>query len=99
MATWEKLRKRLRKGGRMMVNVGGSCVEPDDFRKDGSEIMEETLKAMREVFPAELSVLKLDGQKDESAVALTGGFPDGGAWKKALKKPLRFYVDMWEPYG
>ncbi|KAL8041923.1 hypothetical protein ABFX02_09G016200 [Erythranthe guttata] len=98
-ATWEKLKRSLKKGGRMMVNVGGSCVEPEDIRKDGSVIMEDTLKAMNRVFPAgELSVLSLDSRKDDSAVALTGEFPDAGEWKKALIKPLRFYVDMWQPY-
>lgn len=97
-ATWEKLRKNLNKGGRMMVNVGGSCVEPDDIRKDGSVIMEETLKAMQKVFPGDISVLSIDNRKDESSVALTGGLPDAGAWRKELPRPLKFYVDMWKPY-
>ena len=48
--TWEKLRKRLRKGGRIMVNVGGSCVEAEDSRRDGKVAMEESLKAMHKVF-------------------------------------------------
>ncbi|KAK6148317.1 hypothetical protein DH2020_019229 [Rehmannia glutinosa] len=96
--TWERLKRSLRKGGRMMVNVGGSCVEPEDIRKDGSVIMEETLKAMHKVFPGEVYVLSLDNRKDDSSVALTGEFPDANAWKKTLKRPLKFYVDMWKPY-
>lgn len=98
-ATWERLKRSLRRGGRMMVNVGGSCVEPEDIRKYGSVIMEETLQAMHRVFPAaELSVLSLDNRKDDSSVAMTGEFPDAGEWKKRLNKPLKFYVDLWKPY-
>ncbi|KAL2499276.1 S-adenosyl-L-methionine-dependent methyltransferase superfamily protein [Abeliophyllum distichum] len=40
--TWYNLRKNLKRDGRIMVNVGGNCVEPEDIRKDGSVIMEET---------------------------------------------------------
>ncbi|XP_057804287.1 uncharacterized protein LOC131019713 [Salvia miltiorrhiza] len=97
-ATWEKLRRRLSEGGRMMVNVGGSCVEPEDIRRDGSVIMEETLRAMYEVFPGEVFVLSLDNRKDDSAVAMTGRLPDAGEWRKKLPRPVKFYVDMWQPY-
>ncbi|KAH6809433.1 S-adenosyl-L-methionine-dependent methyltransferases superfamily protein [Perilla frutescens var. frutescens] len=97
-ATWEKLRNNLKRGGRMMVNVGGSCVEPDDIRKDGSVIMEETLKAMQKVFAGEIFVLSLDDRKDDSSVAMTGKMPDVGEWRKKLPRPLKFYVDMWNPY-
>ena len=48
--TWKKLMKRLRKDGRIMVNVGGSCVEAKDSRRDGKVVMEESLKAMHKVF-------------------------------------------------
>ncbi|XP_051136808.1 uncharacterized protein LOC127255351 [Andrographis paniculata] len=98
-ATWEKLRRTLRKGGRIMVNVGGDCVEPEDIRKDGGAIMEATLKAMQEVFPGEVNVLRVGSRKDDSAVAMTGGLPDAGRWKAVLTRPLKFYVDLWEPYG
>lgn len=33
--TWKKLKKKLRSGGRIMVNVGGSCVEAEDSKRDG----------------------------------------------------------------
>ncbi|CAI9773797.1 unnamed protein product [Fraxinus pennsylvanica] len=69
--TWYNLRKNLKKGGRIMVNVGGNCVEPEDISKDGSVIMEETLKAMHKVFPDELFVLSLESRKDDSSLALT----------------------------
>lgn len=96
--TWYNLRKNLKKSGRIMVNVGGNCVEPEDISKDGSVIMEETLKAMHKVFPDELFVLSLESRKDDSSLALTGKFPDDNEWKKTLKKPLNFYVNMWAPY-
>ncbi|KAL3642323.1 hypothetical protein CASFOL_013138 [Castilleja foliolosa] len=97
-ATWEKLRRGLRKGGRMMVNVGGSCVEPEDVRKDGRVIMEETLKAMDKVFLGEVNVLSIDDREDDSSVAMTGELPDVNEWKKVLTRPLKFYADMWEGY-
>lgn len=96
--TWEKLKSSLRKGGRIMVNVGGSCVEPEDISKDGKLIMEETLEAMHKAFPNEVSVLNLGNRKDDSSVALTGQLPNLEEWKKAVPRPLKFYVDMWEPY-
>lgn len=97
--TWEKLKKKLRKGGRIMVNVGGSCVEAEDSRRDGIFVMEESLKAMYKVFPNQLYVLNLGNRKDDSSLALTGDFPNLIAWKKAMPKSLRSYVDMWTPFG
>lgn len=97
--TWEKLKKRLRKGGRIMVNVGGRCIEAEDSKRDGKMLMEDTLKAMHEVFPDKLYVLSLGNRMDDSSIALTGDFPDSNAWKKAMPKPLKGYVDMWTPFG
>jgi len=97
--TWEKLKKKLRKGGRIMVNVGGRCVEAEDPNRDGQMVMEDTLKAMHEVFPDQLYVLSLGNRMDDSSIALTGDFPNSDAWKKAMPKPLRAYVDMWFPFG
>lgn len=97
--TWEKLKQSLKQGGRIMVNVGGGCVEPEDMRKDGKSIMEQTLEAMHEVFPGQVSVLNLGSSgRDDSTVALTGEFPDLDNWKEALPKPLKFYAHMWKPY-
>lgn len=93
--TWVKLKRELRKGGRIMVNVGGSCVEAEDSRKDGTLLMEETLKAMSRVFPGQLSVLTLGN--GDSSVALTGGSPNIDAWRNSLPKDLRFYAEMWRP--
>ncbi|KAA8542261.1 hypothetical protein F0562_023603 [Nyssa sinensis] len=91
--TWEKLKKSLRKGGRIMVNVGGSCVEAEDSRRDGKVIMEESLEAMHKVFPGKVSVLSLGNRKDDSCIALTGELPDIDEWKKALPKSLRTHRD------
>nr|XP_010940133.1 uncharacterized protein LOC105058784 [Elaeis guineensis] len=96
--TWKELRKRLRKGGRMMVNCGGSCVESEDPKRDGESVKEETLRAMSRVFADQVFVLNLDHRKEDSSVALTGPLPDLEAWKEALPASLRCYVDMWTPY-
>ncbi|XP_015882481.3 uncharacterized protein LOC107418308 [Ziziphus jujuba] len=96
--TWEKLRKCLRKGGRVMVNVGGSCVEAEDSRRNGKVVMEDTLKAMRRVFRDKLFVLSLGNRKEDSSVALTGALPDLDVWKKVLPGSLVGYVDMWMPH-
>lgn len=97
--TWEMLNKCLRKGGRMMVNVGGSCVEAENKRRDGKVVMEESLKAMQMVFGEKLYVLNLGNRKDDSSLALTGDFPEPDTWKKALPRSLRDYVDLWTPYS
>lgn len=96
--TWERLKKRLRKGGRIMVNVGGCCVEAEDSNRDGRVIMEETLKAMDKVFPGEVFVMSLGN--GDSCIAFTGELmaEDVNVWKKALPKSLKSYVDMWVPY-
>ncbi|XP_062147344.1 uncharacterized protein LOC133855063 [Alnus glutinosa] len=96
--TWEKLTKCLRKGGRVMVNVGGSCVEAEDSWRDGKVVMEESMKAMQRVFGDKLFVLNLGNRKDDSSIALTGDLPDLDSWKKALPRSLRCYVDMWTPF-
>ncbi|XP_043707428.1 uncharacterized protein LOC122656831 [Telopea speciosissima] len=97
-STWEKLKSSLRKGGRIMVNVGGSCVEAEDQLRDGKLVMEESLKAMHQVFPGQLFVLNLGNRKEDSSIALTGELPDLNAWKQKLPKSLKFYVDMWTPF-
>ncbi|KAF3629033.1 putative AP-1 complex subunit mu-2-like [Capsicum annuum] len=97
--TWENLRRKLKKGGKIMVNVGGSCVEPEDIRKDGKVIMEETLVAMNKVFEGQVYVLNLGNRKvEDSTVAIAGELPDLEKWRMSLPKPLRFYVDMWNKY-
>ncbi|KAL1203961.1 hypothetical protein V5N11_011804 [Cardamine amara subsp. amara] len=96
---WESLKCRLRKRGRIMVNVGGRCVEAEDSERDGDLVMDETLKAMSLVFGDKLFVLML-GNGNDSSVALTGDLPDLDAWKKRLpRSELRSYVDMWRPYN
>ncbi|XP_024970531.1 uncharacterized protein LOC112509679 [Cynara cardunculus var. scolymus] len=96
--TWMKMKKKLKEGGRIMVNVGGSCVEAEDSRRDGKVIMQETLKAMEKVFPGEVWVLNLGSNDDDSSIAVTGSLPNLDLWKKDLPKSLRFYVHMWKPF-
>lgn len=97
--TWEVLARCLRKGGRVMVNVGGSCVEAEETGRDGRVVMEETLKAMQTVFGERLFVLSLGNRTDDSSVALTGDLPNLDAWKEKLPRDLVRYVDMWLPFS
>lgn len=82
-----------------MANVGGSCVEPEDIRRDGQEIMEETLAAMEGAFPESLFVMSLGNSRvEDSTLAFAGKLPDLEKWKSALPQPLKMYADMWRPY-
>lgn len=96
--TWRRLRRCLRKGGRVMVNVGGTCVEAEEPGRDGGAVMEDTLEAMGRVFGDDLFVLRLGNGGDESVVALTGKLPDVEEWRRRLPKSLAGYVDMWRPF-
>ena len=95
--TWRKLKGRLRKGGRIMVNCGGSCVEAEDPLRDGKLVMEETLEAIHRIFPNEVSVLNMGLRREDNSLALTGALPDLDTWKKALPPPLQHYVNWWTP--
>ncbi|OAY64940.1 hypothetical protein ACMD2_27439, partial [Ananas comosus] len=98
-ATWAALKGRVRDGGRVMVNLGGRCVEAEE-RRDGDAVMRATLGAMREAFGAhQVFVLSLGrgGGDDDSFVALTGPLPNSEQWKRKLPPALRGYVDLWRP--
>ncbi|KAF6137029.1 hypothetical protein GIB67_030793 [Kingdonia uniflora] len=96
--TWVRLKERLREGGRIMVNVGGSCVKAEDPLRDGNVVMEDTLKAMNVVFGHQVFVQSLGNRKADSSIALTGELPNLDMWKEALPSSLRCYVDMWTPF-
>lgn len=98
-ATWEKMRRSLKGGGRVMANCGGSCVEAEDPSRDGEVAKEETLAAMKDVF-RDVLVLDLGRGKEEkdSCLALTGGAVDMGVWKRRLPEPIQHFADMWIPY-
>ncbi|KAK9119800.1 hypothetical protein Scep_017893 [Stephania cephalantha] len=84
-------------GGRVMVNVGGRCVEAESGVGGGVVGMEEALMAMSVGFGGEVSVLSLGD--DDCTVALTGELPHLGKWKEMLPcHELRAYADMWRPY-
>ncbi|PKI59100.1 hypothetical protein CRG98_020466 [Punica granatum] len=93
--TWKKLKKCLRRDGRVMVNVGGSCVEAEDSGREGKMAMEETLKAMKKVFGGKVLLLSLGYRKEDSSIALTGDLPNRESWKEALPRALRGYVDIF----
>ncbi|KAI3939047.1 hypothetical protein MKW92_018444 [Papaver armeniacum] len=95
--TWEKLKGSLRKGGRIMVNVGGSCIEAEDSSIYAKMVMEKTLNAMYQVFPGQLFVLSLGMRKEDSSIALTGDLPHLDSWRLLLPASLRGYVKMWTP--
>ncbi|KAI3939044.1 hypothetical protein MKW92_018441 [Papaver armeniacum] len=95
--TWEKLKGSLRKGGRIMVNVGGSYIEAEDSSIDGKMVMEKTLNAMYQVFPGQLFVLSLGRRKEDSSIALIGDLPHLDSWRLLLPASLRSYVKMWTP--
>ncbi|RVW52985.1 hypothetical protein CK203_072678 [Vitis vinifera] len=84
-----EVEEEVEEGGRIMVNVGGSCVEAEDSRRDGKVVMEESLKAMHKVFGDQVFVLNLGNRKEDSSIALTGELPDLDEWKKALPRSLR----------
>lgn len=96
-STWKRLKDRLRDGGRIMVNCGGRCVEPESPSKDGHMVMQETLDALVEVFPREVFALRLGYDKEYTSIALTGPLPDLRAWKQALPPCLKCYVNKWVP--
>ncbi|XP_068637321.1 uncharacterized protein [Aristolochia californica] len=98
-STWEKLKRKLRRGGRIMVNCGGKCVEAEDPKRDGNLVKEQTLKEMAQVFPGEVLVLNLGHRKEDSCLALTGTLPELDVWKQALPESIRYYVDMWVPFN
>ncbi|KAJ7514660.1 hypothetical protein O6H91_23G054600 [Diphasiastrum complanatum] len=92
--TWERMKERLRPGGRIMVNCGGSCVESES-KKGGGITMEETIATLARVFPRQLSkrVIRFNG---DNCIALTGPIPDLRAWMRSLPKQLLRGVFDWE---
>ncbi|WVZ83760.1 hypothetical protein U9M48_030865 [Paspalum notatum var. saurae] len=98
--TWRRLHGiLLARGGRMMVNCGGRCVEAEEEGRDGGEVRDATLRAMAVAFgKGMVSVTDVDG----SWVALTGppvtAPEEEAAWKERLPAELRRFVDAWRPY-
>ncbi|KAI5063338.1 hypothetical protein GOP47_0021885 [Adiantum capillus-veneris] len=94
---WVELKKRLKEGGRIMINCGGICVEKSDSMselddgtwtwEDGGYAKEATLRAMVKAFPQTL-FRKMGGESD-NYMALTGPLPDLAAWAAALPSKLQ----------
>lgn len=94
------MKEKLRPGGRIIVNCGGSCVEAagvDDGKKDGRITMRETIAALAKAFPGELSVTSLRKHGDNS-LALTGPPPDFQLWRETLPDCLRHGIEDWRPF-
>ncbi|GJM84914.1 hypothetical protein PR202_ga00627 [Eleusine coracana subsp. coracana] len=98
--TWRRIGGMVARGGRMMVNCGGGCVEAEEEGRDGEAVKDATLRAMAMAFGEDMvSVMEVD----ESCVAMTGppvtGPKEVAAWKERLPLELRHFVDMWKPYN
>ncbi|CAM0910865.1 unnamed protein product [Alopecurus aequalis] len=99
-ATWRRIGEMVARGGTVLVNCGGGCVEAEEGR-DGEAVKDATLRAMAAAF-GEGMVATME--VDESWVAMTGPAvcaPEGAAvaWKARLPPQLRQYVDLWRPYN
>lgn len=100
---WYELKKRLKPGGRIMINCGGTCVERRDSTpdyddgtwtwEDGSAARDATISALVRVFP-ELNLRKME-TKEDNHLALTGPLPDLNAWAAAVPKKVRSGVLTW----
>ncbi|TVU30217.1 hypothetical protein EJB05_21827, partial [Eragrostis curvula] len=98
--TWRRLGGMVARGGRMMVNCGGGCVEAEEEGRDGEAVKDATLRAMAVAFgEGMVSVMDVD----ESFVAMTGppvtAPEEVAVWKARLPPELRHFVDMWRPYN
>ncbi|CAD6248151.1 unnamed protein product [Miscanthus lutarioriparius] len=98
--TWRRLGGIVARGGRMMVNCGGACVEAEEEGRHGEAVKDATLRAMATAFgDGMVSVMEVD----ESWVAMTGPpvtVPEVAvAWKARLPPELRHSVDAWRPYS
>lgn len=100
---WFELKKRLKDGGRIMINCGGMCVEKSDSMselddgtwtwEDGGYAKEATLRALVKAFPETL-FRKMGGESD-NYMALTGNLPDPATWAAALPPRLQTGLTDW----
>ncbi|XP_024538393.1 uncharacterized protein LOC112349040 [Selaginella moellendorffii] len=97
--TWLKLRKRLRPGGRIMIN----CVEEQRREHDDDETLESTitgenhvLYAMSKAFPGEVNWRKLDQVNNK--MAFTGPLPNLTRWSQAVPERPRKGTLQWKAF-
>lgn len=96
VSTWKKLKRRLRSGGRIMVN----CIpNSSHLQEDGviltewDEAMHRIVRAMDIVFPGEVSVRELtDGN---NVMLLSGELPDAEIWSSKVPDRLADGVHEW----
>ncbi|CAM6091108.1 unnamed protein product [Calypogeia fissa] len=105
--TWLNLQKKLRPGGRIMVNCGGICVEKGDAKtnlddgtwtwEDGGATKDATLLAMAAAFQGQVNWRKMDSEAD-NCLALSGPLPDLESWAAAVPERLKEGITTWRPY-
>ncbi|KAL6899889.1 hypothetical protein ACP4OV_006547 [Aristida adscensionis] len=98
--TWRRLGGIVARGGRLMVNCGGACVEAEEAGRDGEAVKDATLRAMAAAFgEGMVSVLDVD----ESCVGMTGppvtAQEVAAAWKARLPPELQHFAHLWRPYN
>eukprot|EP00850_Spirogloea_muscicola_P018190 SM000164S02252 [mRNA] locus=s164:155290:160361:+ [translate_table: standard] len=97
-STWRAIKAKLRPGGRVLANIGGACVLPENGDSAGGQvIMAKTLAAMREVFPGQLwrNDLEEDGEASNT-MALTGPDIDFRSWRAAVPPIAEDTLQYWE---
>lgn len=96
VSTWRRLKKRLRSGGRIMVNCipNSSHLQEDSVvSREWDEVMHKIVRAMDVVFPGEVRVRELtDGN---NVMLLSGEVPDTGVWSSKVPDLLADGVHEW----
>ena len=96
VSTWRKLKKRLRSGGRIMVNCipNSSHLQEDSvISGEWDELMHRIVRAMDVVFPGQVRVRELtDGN---NVMLLSGELPDSEIWSAKVPDRLAEGVHEW----
>eukprot|EP00850_Spirogloea_muscicola_P021921 SM000268S09737 [mRNA] locus=s268:77935:83347:+ [translate_table: standard] len=97
-STWRAIKAKLRPGGRVLANIGGACVLPENGDSAGGQaIMTKTLAAMSEVFPGQLWRNDLEENGEASnTMALTGPDIDFRSWRAAVPPIAEDTLQYWE---
>uniref|UniRef100_A0A7N0UVI8 S-adenosyl-L-methionine-dependent methyltransferase n=1 Tax=Kalanchoe fedtschenkoi TaxID=63787 RepID=A0A7N0UVI8_KALFE len=100
---WGRVKRRLRPGGRVMVNCGGAeNVMADAGSRGGGGgdawVVNLTVQAMWEAFKGELCWKKMPRNEGENYMAMTGGMPELEKWEASVPEKLRAKVWGWMPF-
>ncbi|XP_024540370.1 uncharacterized protein LOC112349698 [Selaginella moellendorffii] len=88
--TWLKLRKRLKPGGRIMINF------VEKRKLHGDQNKHNILRAMSKAFPGEVNWRKID--RINNKMAFTGPLPDLEKWSQALPERLQKGTLEWKAF-